>query len=153
MKLGDFWQHSCNNWQKSTWWLNGCHGYHTKAALSTPTPLDNAVGCTKQYALIFWEERTLKKGQILAFFQFFLKFRLACRKIKASQGFWYQGAGADMLFRKSPSTPICIPKVVPVTAHFPKFSRRLSPEIRASLEKSIFLGFLLKGLSNYVNFV
>ena len=45
---------------------------------------------------------TLKKGQILDLFYFFLKFSLACRKIEASQGFWYQGVGADMLFRNLP---------------------------------------------------
>ena len=33
LKLGDFSLHFYNNWQKSTWWLNGCHGYHTKAVL------------------------------------------------------------------------------------------------------------------------
>ena len=27
LKLSGFY----NNWQKSNWWLNGCHGYHTKA--------------------------------------------------------------------------------------------------------------------------
>ena len=29
---------------------------------------------------------------------FFLKFGLACRKIETSQGFWYQGLEADILF-------------------------------------------------------
>ena len=47
----------------------------------------------------------LKKGQILAFFHFFLKFGQACRKIEASQGFWHQGVGVDMLFRNSPPPP------------------------------------------------
>ena len=41
-------------------------------------------------------------GQILALFHVFLKIGLACRKIEVSQGFWYQGVGADMLFRNSP---------------------------------------------------
>ena len=31
LKLGDFLLHFYGNWQKSTWWLNGCHRYHTKA--------------------------------------------------------------------------------------------------------------------------
>ena len=31
LKKGDFLLHFYNNWQKSTWWLNGCHGYHTRA--------------------------------------------------------------------------------------------------------------------------
>ena len=31
-------------------------------------------------------------------FIFFLKFGLACRKIEASQGFWYQGVGTNILF-------------------------------------------------------
>ena len=81
---------------------------------------------------------TLKKGQILALFSFFfLKFGLACRKIDASQGFWYQRVGADMLSRNSPP-PICITTDVSVIAHFPKFSSRPSPEIRASLENLHF---------------
>ena len=25
-----FWLYFCNNWCKSTWWLNGCHGCHSK---------------------------------------------------------------------------------------------------------------------------
>ena len=56
------------------------------------------------YVLIFWEGRTLKKGQILAWKLrvFSLKFGLACRKIEASQGFWYQGARVDILFQNSP---------------------------------------------------
>ena len=71
-----------------------------------------------EYVLIFWEGRTLKKGQILAFFHFFLKFGLACRKIEVSQGFWYQGVGDDILFPNSPP-PICITIDVPAIAHFP----------------------------------
>ena len=40
----------------------------------------------------------------IEFFHFFLlKFGLANRKIEASQGFWYQGVGADILFRNSSS--------------------------------------------------
>ena len=61
---------------------------------------------------------TLKKSQILALFHFLLKIGLACRKINASQGFWYQGVGADMLFQNS-SPPICITIDIPVIAHFP----------------------------------
>ena len=64
---------------------------------------------------------TLKKGQILTFSHFFLKVGLACRKIEASQGFWYQGVDANMLFQNSPPL-ICITIDVPVIAHFPKFS-------------------------------
>ena len=32
LKLGDFLLYFYSNWQQSTWWLNGCHGYHTKVA-------------------------------------------------------------------------------------------------------------------------
>ena len=39
-------------------------------------------------------------GLKIEFFHFFsLKFGLACRKVEASQGFWYQGVGTDILFR------------------------------------------------------
>ena len=39
-------------------------------------------------------------GLRIEFFHFFsLKFGLACRKIETSQGFWYQGLKADILFR------------------------------------------------------
>ena len=39
-------------------------------------------------------------GLKLELFHFFsIKFGLVCRKIEASQGFWYQGIGADILFR------------------------------------------------------
>ena len=31
MKIGDFRLHFYNNWQKSTLWLNSCHGHHTRA--------------------------------------------------------------------------------------------------------------------------
>ena len=86
------------------------------------------------------------KGQILALFHFFLKFGLACRKIEASQGFWYQGVGADMLFRNSQS-PIWITVDSLLLPIFSKFSGRPSPEIRTSMESSIFLGSSLKGLS------
>ena len=30
LKLEDFLLHFYNNWHKSTYWLNGCRGYHTK---------------------------------------------------------------------------------------------------------------------------
>ena len=33
MELDAFWLQFFNNWQKNTWWLNGCHGYQTKAIL------------------------------------------------------------------------------------------------------------------------
>ena len=57
-------------------------------------------------------------GLKIEFFHFFfLKFGLACRNIEASQGFWYQGVGTDILFRNSP-LPICITIDVPVIAHF-----------------------------------
>ena len=39
-------------------------------------------------------------GLKIEFFISFLKFGLACRKIEASQELWYQGIGADILFRK-----------------------------------------------------
>ena len=77
-----------------------------------------------EYVLIFWEGRTLKKGQIfglkiLFFFHFFfLKFGLACRRIEASQGFWYQGAGLIFSFEID-DPPICITVDVPVIARFP----------------------------------
>ena len=44
------------------------------------------------------EERS-NFGLKIQFFHFFQKFRLACRKVEASQGFWYQGVGTDILFR------------------------------------------------------
>ena len=75
----------------------------------------------------------------------FLKFGLTCWKIEASQGFWYQGLGGDILFRNSPP-PIRIRIDVPVIAYFPKFSGLPSPEIRASLEK---IKSLLKGLCEF----
>ena len=87
------------------------------------------------------------KCQILALFHFSLKFGLACRKTEASQGFWYQGVGADMLFRNSPS-PICITIDSLLLPIFPKFSSRPSPEIETSIEKFYILGSSLKGLSN-----
>ena len=49
---------------------------------------------------------------------FSLKFDLPCRKIEASQGFWYQGVEADIFFPNLPLS-ICIKIIVPVTAHFP----------------------------------
>ena len=74
------------------------------------------------YVLIFWERRTLKKrsnfGLKIEFFISFLKFDLACRKVEASQGFWYQGVDTDILFRNW-SPPICITIDVPAIAHFP----------------------------------
>ena len=91
-------------------------------------------------------------GQILALFHFFQKIGLGCRKIEASQGFWYQGVGADMLFQNS-LPPICITIDVPVIAHFPKFSGRPSLETRASLEKNYIFGILVERAINSVNFV
>ena len=52
---------------------------------------------------MFWEGRS---NFGLNFFIFFLKFGVACRKIEVSQGFWYQGVGADIPFQNSPP-PIC----------------------------------------------
>ena len=37
-----------------------------------------------------------KEGSNFGHFSFLLKFGLACRKIEASQGFWYQGIGANV---------------------------------------------------------
>ena len=46
------------------------------------------------------KERSNFGLKIEFFFSFFFpKFGLACRKIEASQGIWYQGVGADILFR------------------------------------------------------
>ena len=81
--------------------------------------------------------KDLKKGSNFGSFLFFLKIGLACRKLEASQGFWYQGVGTDMLFQNS-LPPIFITIDVPVLPIFPKFSGRPSPEIRASLEKIYF---------------
>ena len=99
------------------------------------------------YVLIFWEGRTLKKGQIFGSFNFFLEIGLACRKIEASQGFWYQGVGADMLFRNS----LCpnlhnnrCPCYCPFFLNFPAVPPlKLGPPWK----KLIFLGSSLKGLS------
>ena len=82
------------------------------------------------------------KGQILAFFSYFLKFGLACRKIEASQAFWYQGLVVNMVFRNS-LLPVFITIDVPVIPVFPNFSGRPSPEIG----KKNILGSSLKGLS------
>ena len=68
-------------------------------------------------SLYFGEGRTLKKGQTLAFFHFSLRFGQASKKIEASQGFWYERVGANMLFRNS-TPPVCITIDVPVIAHF-----------------------------------
>ena len=65
---------------------------------------------------------------------FFLKFDLACRKILASQGFWYQGLGALLL---------------PIS---PKFSDRPSPELRASMENNYIFGILVEKAINYAEF-
>ena len=37
-------------------------------------------------------------GLKIEFFHFFLKFGLTSGKVEASQGFWYQGVGTDILF-------------------------------------------------------
>ena len=88
-----------------------------------------------------------KKGQILALFHVFLKIGLACRKIEISQGFWYQGVGADMLFRNSPLPNLhnnrC-PCYCPFSLNFPFIP---PPKLGPPWKKIIFLGFLLKGLS------
>ena len=31
LKLGDFLPHFYKKWQKCTWWLNDCRGYHANA--------------------------------------------------------------------------------------------------------------------------
>ena len=87
-----------------------------------------------EYILIFWEGRTLKRVKDWLF-SFILKIGLACKKIETSQGFWYQGVGADMLFRNS-QPPVWITINVPVLLIFPKISGRPFPEVRASLEKN-----------------
>ena len=105
-----------------------------------------------EYVLIFWEGRTLKKGRILALLHFFLQFGLSCKKREASQGFWYQEVGADMLFRNEPPPDLhnnrcscCFP--------FPlNFQAVLPPKLGPPWKKIIFLESSLRGLSTICEF-
>ena len=58
-------------------------------------------------------------GLKIKFFNFFLKFGLACRKIEASQGFWYQGVGTGQYSLSKLTTPDLHKRDVPIIAHFP----------------------------------
>ena len=74
-----------------------------------------------EYVLIFLEEDPKERSNFalkIQLFIFFLKFGLASRKTEASQGFWYHGVGADILF-ETDHPPICIAIHDPVIAHFP----------------------------------
>ena len=81
------------------------------------------------------------------FFMFFLKFGLACRKIEASQGFYYQGVGANMLFRNSLPPSMHNNRCrcySPFSINFPAIP---PPKLGHLWKKVIFLGSSLKGLS------
>ena len=54
------------------------------------------------YLRIIFGGRFWGSVQAAVFFHFFPKIwsaKVPCRKAEASQGFWYQGVGADVLFR------------------------------------------------------
>ena len=104
-----------------------------------------------EYVLIFWEGRTLKKGQILAwklsFSFFFLKFGRACRKIEASQGFWYQGVEADILFRNWPPSDLHNNRCPCYRPFSLNFLAVPPPKLEPPWKKVMFGESSLKGLS------
>ena len=98
----------------------------------------------------FGRERPLRKVKFCTenwAFSFFLKFGLACRKMEASQGFWYQGVWADILIRNGPLPHLH--KQFPISQNFPAVP---PPKLGPPLKK-LYFGILLERAINHGNFV
>ena len=85
------------------------------------------------------------------FFIFPVKFDLACTKVEALEGFWYQGIGVSPSKLTTPRYAyikcLCY---CPFSLNFPAVP---PPKIRACLEKKKFLDSFVERAIKFVNFI